>query len=184
MDKRIVKTISAIYAAFGDALKEKDFKELSVEDILQRAHVSRSTFYSHFKTKNDVLDSVLRNIFSHVFSHALEQEESHDFSHESVLDYEHLFVHILYHLRDEKELIRSILATSCRADFLSELREQILPLIQRCLREGFFAKKNVPETLQCNHIVESFLATVTYWFEQDCQDSPENMIASFVEMNR
>ena len=184
MDRRVRKTINAVYDAFAEVLKEKDFADLSVEDILQRAHVSRSTFYAHFKTKADVLDSISRNIFDHVFSHALEQEESHDFSKASILDYEHLFTHVLYHLRDEKELIQSILATSCKVEFLNELREHIAPLIQRCLREGFFAKKDVPEELQLRHIEESFLSTVAYWFASGCEKSPEQMVEAFLCMNR
>lgn len=184
MDKRVQKTINAVYAAFAEVLKEKDFADLSVEDILKRANISRSTFYAHFKTKGDVLDSVSRNIFNHVFSHALEQEESHDFSQASILDYEHLFTHVLYHLRDEKELIQSILATSCRKDFLNELREHIAPLILRCLREGFFVQKEVPEELQLRHIEESFLATVAYWFESGCGKSPEEMVEAFLCLNR
>lgn len=184
MDKRIQKTINAVYAAFAEALKEKDFADLSVEDILKRAGVSRSTFYAHFKTKGDVLDSISRNIFHHVFSHTLEQEESHDFSQASILDYEHLFIHTLYHLRDEKELIQSILARSCKTEFLNELREHISPLIQRCLREGFFAQKEVPEELQLAHIEESFLTTVAYWFASGCEKSPEETIEAFLCLNR
>ena len=184
MDKRIRKTISAIYVAFAETLKEKDYAEVTIEDILKRAKVSRSTFYAHFKTKSDVLDSVSRNIFHHVFSHTLQQEESHDFSNASVLDYKHLFVHVLYHLRDESELIQSILSRSCKIEFLNTLREYMSPLIQRCLRDEFFARKDIPEELHLRHIEESFLASVAYWFESGCQKSPEEMIEAFVCLNQ
>ena len=184
MDRRIKKTLNAIYVAFAETLKEKDYDEVTVEDILKRANVSRSTFYAHFKTKSDVLDSVSRNIFHHVFSHALEQEESHDFSQASILDYKHLFVHVLYHLRDESELIQSILSRSCKTEFLNTLREYMSPLIQRCLKEGFFARKNAPEELQLRHIEESFLSSVAYWFGSGCKESPEEMIEAFVSLNQ
>ena len=42
----------------GDALVEllvrKPFDEITVQEVLERAEVSRSTFYSHFRDKNDL----------------------------------------------------------------------------------------------------------------------------------
>jgi len=182
MDQRVRKTTNSIYRAFGECLKEKDYASLSVEDILRKAGVSRSTFYAHFKTKDDVLDSVSRNIFHHVFSHSLQQEETHDFSHDSILEYTHLFTHILYHLRDDKDLIQSVLRTSCRQRFLDELRLQVRPLVERCVKEGFFPKKDVPDELRIRHGVEGFATLISYWFECGCDRTPEEMVASLLEL--
>lgn len=184
MDKRVRKTDAAIYKAFGAALKEKEYSEISVEDILQRAKISRSTFYAHFKTKDDVLDSLLRNIFHHVFSHSLQEEASHDFSHESVLDYKHLFTHTLYHLRDEKELIQTILSSSCRQRFLDEIREHVRPLMERVIREGVFPKKPLPEDLHIAEALESLVSLVTYWFRSDCLEPPEKMTEYLLIINQ
>ena len=67
MDKRVKKTRHLIYTAFASVLKQKGYGKMTVEDILQASGVSRSTFYTHFKTKEDVLDSISANIFEHVF---------------------------------------------------------------------------------------------------------------------
>ena len=184
MDKRIRKTEAALYRAFAECLNAKDYASLSVEDILRSAKISRSTFYAHFKTKDDLLDSILRNIFRHVFSSSLKQEETHDFSHESTLDYEHLFTHTLYHLRDEKEVVQVILKTSCRDRFLNELRRQIAPLAERCVKEGFFPKKNVPEDLRIQQCIESFVTLVSYWFQHSCAPSPEDTVALYIELEK
>ena len=58
MDKRVVKTRHLIYQAFATVLKEKGYSKMTVEDILQASGVSRSTFYTHFRTKEDVLSSI------------------------------------------------------------------------------------------------------------------------------
>lgn len=184
MDLRQKKTKAAIYRALGECLNEKDFADLSVEDILVRAKVSRSTFYAHFRTKDDVLDSLLRNIFHHVFSHSLLQEDTHDFSHESVLDYEHLFTHTLYHLRDEKELIKTVLKGSCRGRILAEIRENIHPLVERCVNEGVIPAKDVPAELRAAQATESFVTLVTYWFDCDCDVSPEECTRRFFALTR
>ena len=184
MDKRIAKTNAAIYAALATLLKEKDFADLSVEDILQRSGVSRSTFYAHFKTKGDVLDSISRNIFDHVLSHGLSREHSHDFSHASIFEYESFFTHILYHLKDEEELICAIINSSCKARFFKDLREKMADLTHHSLHEGIFARKEVPTDLQIRSIVESFLALVEYWFATDLKESPEKMTSYFVALHQ
>ena len=184
MDRRIRRTDAAIYRAFAECLTEKNYSALSVEDILRKAGVSRSTFYAHFKTKDDVLDSILRNTFHHVFSHSLQQEDTHDFSHESVLDYEHLFTHTLYHLKDEKEVVGVILKNTCRDRFLSELRQHIAPLVERCVKEGFFGAKDVPQELQIQQTIENFVTLVSYWFDHGCVPSPEETAAYFIELSK
>lgn len=184
MDKRIVKTNAAIYKALADLLREKDFAELSVEDILQKSGVSRSTFYAHFKTKVDVLDSISRNIFDHVLSHALSREHSHDFSGASIFEYQSFFTHILYHLQDEKELISSILGSSCKTRFFKDLREKISDLTYHSLHEGIFVKKEVPEELQIQEIGESFLTLIEYWFSTGLSESPEKMTSYFIALHQ
>lgn len=182
MDKRLKKTDAAIYRAFGECLKQKSFADITVEDILRSANVSRSTFYTHFKTKNDVLDSLVQNIFHHVFSHSLQQEQTHDFSHDSVEDYEHLFTHIVYHLRDEKELIQTVLNASCREQFFAEFRLEVRSLIERSLRKGIIAPKDIPEALQVNAIIENYVVLLDYWFASDCADSPEQVTKNLFKL--
>ena len=184
MDLRIKKTLARIYRGFGECLKEKDFAEISVEDILKKANVARSTFYAHFKTKDELLDSLLDNTFHHVFSHSLQQEETHDFSKESILDYKHLFTHILYHLRDEKELISIILNSSCKDRFLEELRRLVRPLVERSINEGAISNKGVPIELAYDASVNLFVTLVQYFFREDCKLAPEQATEYFFAMNQ
>lgn len=184
MDKRILKTKAAVYSSLADLLLEKDFDDLSVEDILERSGVSRSTFYAHFKTKGDVLDSISRNIFDHVFSHGLSKEHSHDFSAASIFEYETFFVHILYHLKDEEKLIHAILLSSCKQRFFKDLREKMASLVHHCIHDGLFTRKDVPEDYQVRSIVESFLSLIEYWFATNLSESPEKTASYFIAINK
>ena len=175
MDKRQIKTRISLYHAFGECLKEKDYAEISVEDILHQSGVSRSTFYAHFKGKDDLLESISRNIFAHVFSHSLKQESTHDFSSDSLFEYKHLFTHIFYHLRDDKELIKTILSSSCREVFLEELRKGIGPLVEKVVKDGIVPSDDIPLPLAILQTRERFVISFVYWFGNDCKESPETM---------
>ena len=184
MDRRIKKTLVKIYHGFGSSLKEKDYGDISIEDILQKANVARSTFYAHFKTKDEVLDSLLDNIFHHVFSHSLAQEETHDFSNESVLDHKHLYTHILYHLRDEQALISTILSASCRNRFLEELKRLVRPLIEQTMTSDIFPNKGIPDELAFESTANLFVTLVEYFFSTGCALAPELATDYFFAMNQ
>lgn len=63
MDKRSSKTIRKIYYGFSACLAEKTFKSANVRDIIKASGVSPTGFYSHFKTKEDVLQGLLAKLF-------------------------------------------------------------------------------------------------------------------------
>ena len=67
MDKRKEKTINTIYNAFANLMREKDYDDITIQDLLEEASISRSTFYSHYKTKDELLLSISNHIFEHVF---------------------------------------------------------------------------------------------------------------------
>ena len=145
--------------------------------------VSRSTFYTHFKTKDDVLDSISANIFEHVFSHSLTVEETHDFSKSSIFDYSHLLTHIFYHLHDEKDLITAILASSSKNAFLHDMRLHVMPIIERLISDRLVKRIDVPEKLLKDKVCEDFILSVVYWFENSCAESPEKIKDYFFAMN-
>lgn len=55
VDRRVRKTQSAIYAAFASLIVERGYDAISVQQIIDEADVGRTTFYAHFKSKDDLL---------------------------------------------------------------------------------------------------------------------------------
>lgn len=56
MDRRVLKTRKAIMEAFVGLLDEKDFEQMTINDIADRANVNRGTIYLHYTDKFDLLD--------------------------------------------------------------------------------------------------------------------------------
>lgn len=62
LDLRQRKTRKLLVEALAQLLEEKSFQELSVTDICRRAMVHRTTFYSHFNDKQELLHYLLEGM--------------------------------------------------------------------------------------------------------------------------
>ena len=109
MDRRQQRTRNAIFEAFNRLLEKKHFNSITVQEILDEANIGRSTFYSHFGTKDELLKEMCTDIFDHIFSYELHSETSHDFS---LSDHglREKITHLLYHLKDNKGNVLGILS--------------------------------------------------------------------------
>ncbi len=67
-DARIMRTLNLIRGAFLALLEEKGFENMTVQDILDRTQINRSTFYAHFKNKNDVAKMFIDEIKGLLYS--------------------------------------------------------------------------------------------------------------------
>ncbi|MBW4079794.1 TetR/AcrR family transcriptional regulator [Paenibacillus sp. S150] len=54
-DKRSFQSSEWIFEALGDLIIQKNYEEISITDIVNRANIGRSTFYRNFDHKEDVL---------------------------------------------------------------------------------------------------------------------------------
>jgi len=62
VDSRVRRTRQSIRDALVALCSEHDFGALTVQDILSRADVARSTFYTHYHAKEDVLVDVVDSL--------------------------------------------------------------------------------------------------------------------------
>ena len=62
------RTYHTIIDAFNRLIKENDFHKISVDMIMEKATVSRSTFYRYFKDKYDVMNANYKNLLDYYVS--------------------------------------------------------------------------------------------------------------------
>ena len=183
MNKKIEKTISSINAGLTKCLKVKPYDEITIQDILDASNVSRSTFYSHFKTKNELLISICTQIFNHVFSHTLQGERTHDFSKASIFDYKHLITHIFYHVHDERELIDAIFSSESKNIFLNKMKDELKEFASVCINSDLVSKKDIPHDLMERQFINSFIITLEHWQKDNYQETPEVLTEYFIKLN-
>lgn len=63
-DRRIRRTRLAIFDAFRALVLSRKYDEIRIADLIETADVGRSTFYEHFKSKDDVLLTSIEPLFA------------------------------------------------------------------------------------------------------------------------
>ncbi len=54
-DRRVRRTREALHRALIELMLTRDYRRITVQDVLDRADVGRSTFYAHYRDKDDLL---------------------------------------------------------------------------------------------------------------------------------
>src|SRR6202162_4384683 len=118
-DQRIRRTCERLGSALLALILEKPIDDVTVQEVLDRAGVGRSTFYLHYRDKDDLLLSQLEK-FLETMSTALSirKEESH-----RVVPVAELFAHI----GNQNKLYRALADSSRLHDFFD-------------LAQGYFAR--------------------------------------------
>ena len=70
-DRRAVRTRRAILSAFVALVQERRYNAIRVNEIIEKADVGRSTFYAHFRNKDDLLRQSMRGLLGAIADAAL-----------------------------------------------------------------------------------------------------------------
>ena len=183
MDRRQRKSREAIFKAFNNLLARKNYHKITVQDIIDEADIGRTTFYSHFETKDELLKETCKTLFDHVFSGASNATCNHKFKIENN-NVSTIITHMLYHLRDNQKNIIEIL-TCDNNHCVYQNNEMFLKFFQHNI-DDFFRQymtikpqQNIPEEFLINHISGSFVNMVKWWLKGGLKETPEELTNYF-----
>lgn len=173
MDRRQLKTRKAIFKAFRGLLEKKRYDRITVQEIIDEADVGRSTFYSHFETKDLLLNAMCEDMFYHIFENdpCPYGDKDHDL--------EGKLCHTLWHIRENKTDLSGILLSDSGELFMQYFKEHLYTMFEQHI-ESF--KTDVPKDFLLNHLVGSFAETVKWWLKEDMKTSPEMTAKYFIEL--
>ena len=73
-NRQTIRSRRMLQNALFDLLKEKPYKKVTVSNITKHANLARSTFYAHFDTKEELLESVLDEILDQFFEYLYKRD--------------------------------------------------------------------------------------------------------------
>lgn len=140
-DIREVKTDENIISNFFKILEKKDYNSISISEIIKQSNISSSTFYSHFKNKDEIVYKFIDDLFSHIYDSHLLKEENHDYSNlNSKKDFiYHFFSHAI---EERKKFI--LLNNNCKDILILALQKHLQPLIEYYINFSIIKNKGIP----------------------------------------
>ncbi|WP_435172003.1 TetR/AcrR family transcriptional regulator [Paenibacillus glycanilyticus] len=85
-DRRILRTKQAIKKSFLELFTEKEFEQITINEIADRANVNRGTVYLHYSDKYDLLDKCTEEHIREIIS-LCKNRESGEGNPQQVFEY-------------------------------------------------------------------------------------------------
>lgn len=163
-DRRVRKTIGLLREALHALMTEKPYDRIAVKEILDRANVGRSTFYTHFRDKDDLLASSIEGIVRAARSTV--RPSSGTWQERMLWFSLPLFE---YHER-HRASNRIAMPDSARAALHAHLYDALVGIISEGansdLRDSRLGRTKVPSMLVIQTIASTFVRVFDWWLEQ------------------
>lgn len=162
-DRRVQKTQELLSAALASLIAEKSYDSIAVKEILDRANVGRSTFYTHFSDKDELLVSNIRSMVETVRS--TKQRRSPTW-HERVLWFSLPIFEYHYGHRHNGQLS---MGERGRAILHGRLRQVLCEMTADTVRAEFTgrrkASKSMPADLIVQYVASTFVLVLDWWID-------------------
>jgi AcrR family transcriptional regulator len=176
IDARVRRTRDALGDALVALMQEKPFDSITVQDVLDRAQVGRSTFYSHFSDKHDLLMSDADEFFESI-AMAL---SVHGDKSDRVFPVKELFLHII----DAKQFVDALKSSGKMHENFELAQGHFARGIERRLKE-LPRGATIPESeraIRAFAHAGALLSLLTWWIDRGMKEAPEEMDRLFHQL--
>jgi AcrR family transcriptional regulator len=168
-DQRVRRTNERLGSALVELILQKPINDVTVQEVLDRASVGRSTFYLHFRDKNDLLLTQLETFLEMMSTALIRDQEKSD----RVVPVAEMFAHV----GAQNRMYIALTESGSLNDFFD-------------LAQGYFAR-GIEERLRTSHrlpklgkrelaarafaLAGSLLALMRWWIDRGGKESPQEM---------
>ena len=178
-DRRVRRTQKLLHRALISLVLERNYDSITIQEILDRADIGRSTFYAHFKSKDELLISGIHELRDTLES-AMQSTRSALKRHEAVVSFS---LAMFQHASEYREVYHALLNTQGWPIFRQCLEEMFDEIIRReCKAEIQRLKKadsDVPVDLFVHYLTAGFFSVLTWWLGRRSRLTPLQINAVF-----
>lgn len=172
LDLRIRRTHKLLFDSLTSLLTEKNFDEIRVSDICDKAMVHRTTFYKHFEDKYHLLDFLLRQIMIDFEGKSLESTPANN----PRQYYINLIKLLLEHMHENKKLYSVGLLNNSSTTKL--LKKIVIEGIKSSLEnnEANGIKLMIPIPVISEFYSAAIVNLASWWLENNIPISIDKMV--------
>lgn len=160
-DRRVQRTKTSLHSALMGLAREKPYPSIAVKEILDRANVGRSTFYTHFRDKDDLLEAGIHEILR-----SIHDQPRRGSAGERIVAFS---LPLLKHIDEHRRAAGPMVKREGRVIMHGHLQHVITGLIADELARMPVggSKTQIPTDLVARHVASTFVLVLNWWVESD-----------------
>lgn len=162
-DRRVQRTRRLLHKALMSRVLEKKYESITVQEILDDADVGRSTFYTHFRNKDELLISGFENVKSLLKSAQLVAEALPAKSYEKIIGFS---LAMFEHAYEYRAVNRALLGSRAEAVVRRQIHSALAEVIGHKVKAAMHRREQVNPVsaeLLTHFLVSTFVSVLTWW---------------------
>lgn len=174
-DRRSVRTQQGLHHALLQLMLEKRYDKITVQDIIDRANAGRSTFYAHYRDKEDLLVSNFERMLADFSDQWLQHDEA-----TGMMSVAPLF----YHVQEFHDLYKALVWGRGIELLHQQAQTYLSQRVEVALRAMALSEQEpqVPLALLATHIAATLGTLLRWWLEADMPCTPEEVDGYFQQL--
>ena len=168
-DRRVRRTQKLLGDALIAEALEKGYKNITIQDVTNRADVGYRTYFRHFNGLDELLVSVAQDSLDQ-FYEILDLPLPGELIENPIEFFQTIGTTLFQHIQDNQQSFSFLLLDD-------SLRFVLDPVLERACKkaEAILAglpQENIPAGVAANHIISSTVSLIRWWLENDTPHSP------------
>jgi AcrR family transcriptional regulator len=166
-DRRVRRTRKLLHDAFLELVIEKGYEKTTIQDILDRADIGRSTFYVHYRDKEALLTACFDGMRDQL------EDELAEIPATSAVDVALPAALLFEHAHRNQRVYRALCGRQGGALVQRYLRRLIGDLLRKHLRPQFTqAGTDVPADVAAEFYTSAALGLLVWWIDHEFCNGP------------
>lgn len=182
-DPRVVKTQTSLRRALVYLMQHERLENISVQKITKTAHITRGTFYLHYKDKQSFFETALNEELNLLFDHVVHQDPQQlDKDHQPVMT---LSINDLFtYLEHNSEVFTVLLSGQQNRYFYNRFYERLTVLMTEYAKQlgSDLEELDVPLRVQVSFLNSALLGLIVRWLRLGLIYTPRYMTQSLAKM--
>lgn len=165
-DRRVQRTRRLLHKALMSQVLEKKYESITVQEILNHADVGRSTFYTHFQDKDELLVSGFENVKTLLRSAQAAAAILPGKSYEKIIGFS---LAMFEHAYEYRAVNHALLGSNAEAIVRRQIHSAVAAVIHQEVKREFQKCKRtngpVSPELLTHFLVSTFISVLTGWLK-------------------
>ncbi len=168
--RNVRRSKKLIRQAFANLLQEKkDISKVTVKEIVERAHISKSTFYCHYQDIYAVIEEFDQEILDLIEKTLNEYVNTHQIEFRPFID------KIILTLGENEEVYKMLVSANLSCHFIEKMKALCVNILMKDIKLERLSENPKIRLTEITMITNSVVYTVVDYFKGNINTTPQEL---------